>query len=113
MSTIDPAVFRCVQNVSLTGLLLVHVDYVFWSSTQSFERNVVQRIRNKFLISTEKYQTLIYIGVYVEVQANSIKLYQENYVQELKSVNLPYERCKFAGSDITSKEFTLLRHHVG
>ena len=29
MSTIDPAVFRCVQNGSLTGLLLVHVDDIF------------------------------------------------------------------------------------
>ena len=78
--SVDPAVFIFFDG-RLNGLLLIHVDGIFWYGTAKLELKMIDMIRARFLVSAEESNIFKYIGIDLKKAENSVKVHQKQVYQ--------------------------------
>ena len=116
VSRVDPAVFMWNDPVSsqLKGVLACHVDDFIWSGDERFENDVVDRIREEFLVGREEERTFSYVGLEISRNdAGLITLDQNKYAENIIPLVISKTRAIEKHSDITASERTDMRSKIG
>ena len=113
-SMVDPAVFYWVSTTGeVIGILASHVDDFIWAGTETFQQDIIPKIRAAFLIGKEGTNSFSYVGININHHGQYICLDQQNYVDNLQSI--PIERIRQLQKDepLTTKEKDDLRSKIG
>ena len=72
----------------MQGILSSHVDNVFWSGTEWFQKNIIDHIRKKFAISKEETQALRYLSLNIAQKKTVTCNHQNEYIDEIECVKV-------------------------
>ena len=105
VSNLDKSVFRYYgNNDKLRGIIVTHVDDLFYCGGSNFKRDVIQPILKKFKISRLKTGVFTYLGWSVTQDDDCISVDQSDYAKTIKSVDLPASRKKALDDELTQEE---------
>jgi hypothetical protein len=115
VSSVDPAVFYWLdEDGNLRGVLASHVDDFIWAGSVEFEKSVIPAIRDIFLVGREESRIFSYVGMKVVADIeDEILLSQEQYVDNLKPIEI--DRARYLSKDLflTQAESDFLRSKIG
>ena len=81
--------------------------------TNDFEREVIQKVREEFKTSKEEKETFKYLGLNIRSFKNEIQIHQDEYIKEVRPVDITRERKLELGNSLSSKETRQLRGIAG
>ena len=84
----DDAIFYWYQGNKLEGILASHVDDFCWAGSKWFRENVINHIREKFLVSREETETFKYLGLQISHTVNGIEIHQKDYAKEIEAIGI-------------------------
>lgn len=87
-SKLDPALFYWFHEGKLEGLFLMHVDDFLWAGSELFNVAIISPLRKKFCFGKESDSRFRYIGLQIELANGEIFIQQQDYIDELKPVNM-------------------------
>ena len=87
-SKLDPALFYWFHEGKLEGLFLMHVDDFLWAGSELFNVTIISPLRKKFCFGKESDSRFRYIGLHIEQTKGEIYIHQQDYIDELKQVNM-------------------------
>ena len=71
---LDNSLFVCRINGKLEGLVCIYVDDFLWTGTALFARQVIAKLKNKFLIGSSASITFTYVGLSVKSYKNGLTI---------------------------------------
>ena len=83
---LDNSLFVCRINGKLEGLVCIYVDDFLWTGTALFARQVIAKLKNKFLIGSSASITFTYVGLSVKSYKNGLTIDQNQYIASLKPI---------------------------
>ena len=115
VSKFDQAVFLWHnQEGSLIGILACHVDDFIWGGTVDFRKSVIEQIRSEFKVGKEDSDAFRYVGMKLaQGKNNAIILQQNDYTNNIVSLDLPKERLLNKDALLSEKEKRQLRGKIG
>ena len=108
LSQYDSALFLSLKKGQLDGILASHVDDFACCGTRQWERDVLQRVKEKFKISSEAHGSFKYIGLEVTQNEHGVFLHQDKYVKSVQSATISTERKKHKEDELSEEEKTVL-----
>ena len=87
-SKLDPALIYWFHEGKLEGLFLMHVDDFLWAGSELFNVTIISPLRKKFCFGKESDSRFRYIGLHIEQTKGEIYIHQQDYIDELKQVNM-------------------------
>ena len=112
-SLLDNGLFYLILNGNLCGVLASFVDDILHAGDDSFKK-IIQSLKAEFVISHEQSTIFKYIGInLVQRHDFTIKLEQNNYVENLEYIPITNERQKMKDSHLTEAESKMLRSRIG
>ena len=87
-STFDNALFYLRNGTELEGLICSHVDDFFFNGSQLFHNTIIGHLRNKFSLSKECFDKMLFIGIELAQNENYIMMHQKTYIESLKPVKI-------------------------
>ena len=112
-SKLDQSIFM-YYDPNLQGFIMSHVDDFLWAGSNKFKVSVIQKIREKFKISSENSNYFKYIGWQIQQCPDGIYISQKDYAQddlEIAKISGPSGRS--ATDPITKEEKESLRSVIG
>ena len=82
-SNFDDSIFFWHRNGKVQGLICCHVDDFFWGGTNNFEKTVIQRLKESFVISTEELESFKYLRLNIVQNNDCIYLDQKLCIEEV------------------------------
>lgn len=111
---LEPALFYWHQNGQLQGIVCTHMDDFLWRGTECFERRVIDRLEEQFLIGAEEHNCFRYLGTEINQEKNVIKVNQDNYIKHgIQEVDISKAHMSRKGDEVNEKEKTNYRALVG
>ena len=110
---LDLAVFIYVIDGRLCGIIIVHVDDFLHIGNSEFKHNVIQKLREMFLVGSTGKDMFSYIGMDVTMAENGIIMSQIKYVNKLSALNLDIARKMEKDSALDKSEHERFRKIVG
>ena len=105
MSMLDKSVFLYFGNSNkLQGMVVTHVDDLFYCGGTSFKKNIIQPILSKFKISRMKTGVFTYLGWSVCQEDEYISVDQNEYTKLIKPIPISPSRKKSLDADLTTEE---------
>ena len=101
------------RNGKVQGLICCHVDDFFWGGTNSFEKTVIQRLKESFVTSQEELESFKYLGLNIVQKNDCIYLDQKLYIEELKELAVDTKRKMSKEAQLTAGEAWQLRGLAG
>ena len=92
VSQLDQAVFYMREAEKLAGVIVLHVDDTLWAGNQSFETNVIRRLTENLLISTEEHGSMRYLGLALENRDNFITSNLNHCAQRMEEIPISPDR---------------------
>ena len=105
MSKFDEAVFFWRVDCKLHGILACHVDDFILGVSDLFEEKVINKQKEKFLISQEENQAFNYIGLEVKQTDQEISIQQKKYISELSTIAISDVKDKLQPLNIKKTRF--------
>lgn len=104
----DGALFTYIKNGKLQGFIASHVDDWFMAVNYTFEKDITEKLKEKFKFSKIQSDSFKYLGCKIQMKDDgSIELEQNDYIDALRSID------KFEGEDdrelLTDKETSTTR----
>ena len=113
-SKYDPAVFIWHQNGTLKGILCAHVGDFLFGGTQEFLDNVINPVREKFLVRSQYITPFRYLGLNIQQLDNySILIDQISYINMIKEIDLKKERKAMKDTPLNNIERKKLKTLIG
>ena len=98
VSKVDPAVFYWLNdNGSLYGVLASHGDDFFWSGSDKFEQEIIEKVRTQLKVGKEDSETFKYIGMEIRSEGEEIQLNQIHYSDSIQPLVIEKSRARHAG----------------
>ena len=101
------------EDGSIIGILALHVDDFVYCGTSNWHHTVIQKLLSAFRISKKEQGCFRYIGLNVVQTRNSIYIDQNNYIDELKTIEIESERALQKDELLNQMEKTALRRLSG
>ena len=76
----------CRINGKLGGFVCIYVDDFLWTGTDLFAREVIEKLKNKFLFGSSESITFTYVGLSVKSYKNGLIIDQNQYIASLKPI---------------------------
>ena len=111
MSKFDDTLFIWRNEAKLHGFIGCHVDNFIYGGSVLFNEQVIDKIKEKFEISREDDCVFEYIGQDVKQTHSEITIYQQQYIDELLTTEIPVYQNKLDVLD--SKEKNELKAIAG
>lgn len=89
-SILDPSVFT-YRNTSneLLGIFVCHVDdFLFSIGSESFNNNIISKIKQAYAISSENSVDFTYVGLKIQENENGISISQPEFAKYVQTVDL-------------------------
>ena len=84
----DQAVFVWFDEQShLSGIMVIHVDDFIYGGSQAFQDSVIARFREIFVIGSEEFSAMRYIGVEVKQESTGILMSTNSYCSDLQEID--------------------------
>ena len=113
-SKLDAALFYWRAEDGLEGIITCHVDDFLWCGSSRFEREVIQKLRQIFLLGSEESEIFRYLGLHIHQQSDKvIKVNQMPQAEGLQEPNLSPERRMQKDSELSPAELTRFRGVAG
>lgn len=114
VSSLDPALFYWSVDGVLEGILCVYVDDLFWAGTVSFERNVMDKLKEVFVMGNSESRAFKYVGLsVVSNEDGSVTLDQNQYAATLNPVSIGRQRSTMRTSELSDREKSEYRAALG
>ena len=97
----------------MIGVLACHVDDFIWGGTEYFENEIIQKIRNLFLIGKEEKEDFSYIEIDVTKCDDSMYLDQNKYIQNIQPIQIATARVYDKDASLNDKELENMRSKIG
>ena len=110
---VDPAFFYWKNNDEVCGVMTSHVDDFLHSGDQLFKKNVLDKLRRTFEISSESADVFAYLGINLSNLGDYLTLDQLDYIRELKPINLSENRKMNKDDELTEQERKEMRSKIG
>ena len=84
----EPALFYWNNGEELEGIICVYVDDFLWAGTKKFENNVINKLKDLFLIGNSVVGDFKYLGLNIESTSDSVMIDQAQYITSLKPISI-------------------------
>ena len=111
--SVDPALFYCMHESKISGVICMHVDDIFWAGTAKFNSSVIGSIHNEFRVGSGSTGMFKYIGLQIAECETNVKMSQHDYVSTLREIPLDSKRKSSRSSFLTTNELEEFRVAVG
>jgi hypothetical protein len=91
-SCYDEALFYWMYKGKCNGILAVHVDDFIFGGTQKFHDNIMEAIRQIFVIGTEESTPLKYLGINIDQDKNTITFNLKDYIKDAEESDISPDR---------------------
>ena len=114
-SAIDYGIFYFIdEHDGLTGIIQAHVDDFLWAGTETFEKNVIQKLCGKFTAGRTASRNFKYVGININQSDNKeIHVDQFDYINSIDAIPLNRQRQMEKSSNCTKEETSLYCKLVG
>ena len=113
-SKFDDAMFLWHDtDSSLQGIIVTHVDDFIYGGTKEWHSMVINKLVQKFKISSQEQGTFKYVGLRVTQIDNAVLLEQNAYIESLKPIELAAEERLDKERTLSDKEKSMLRSLSG
>ena len=113
MCDLDNSLFLWYNKGKLDGIICIYVDDFLWSGTPCFENQVINKLKEKFLIGSSASIAFIYVGLSIKSYDNGITIDQNQYIASLNPIPLSQSRLSQRKSLLNSLEKVAYRALVG
>ena len=111
---VDPAYFIWKRDEKVIGILSSHVDDFMYCGEESFEENVIKKLKTIFEISSESENMFAYLGIKISSEPNYFTIDQLGYVTDkLKPIEVNKIRLNNKEDLINETERTAMRSVIG
>ena len=114
-SEVDPCVFyHYNDNGDLDGILVSHVDDFLHGGSENFKRNIIEKLRQTFLMGSTESEKFRYVGFDIQQSEESIVIDQTDFAEEkIEIFDVGPERAKHSENNLTDAEKSTLRKVAG
>ena len=115
-SKMDPALFyRLDEKGNLDGVLATHVDDFLHGGTESFNKEVTDKLNNIFEMGKTESGNFKYVGFNIRQDPESfaVTVDQEDYAEKIEMINISPERALKKSDKTTAEETTEMRRAAG
>ena len=113
MCPYDNSLFMWYGAHQLEGIICVYVDDFLWAGTSLFEQQIIQEIRNKFLIGSSESRSFKYVGLNIVSEPSYITVDQIQYASSLAPIKICRDRRFQKSSDLSNLEKAEYRARIG
>ena len=113
VSRFDPALFTYHENGELKGLVGTHVDDILHTGNDSFEKNVIQKLKKIYSFGTEEEEIFRYVGMNVKRLNDGISVDQDHYIEALQVPDLKKVNMKDISETLDEQGQSSYRSAVG
>ena len=113
LSKTDPAIFVFKKDGIVSGVLGTHVDDFLFAGTESFQKEIIRKVVEKFSVGKHETENFTYTGFKLTQEKERIVLDQTDYVSKIEVEKMTAERLKQKSEKLTAMEMTTLRRYVG
>ena len=78
-SSMDKAIFYMKDKGELIGIVCTHIDDLLYSGTDKFHRNVIEKVKQKYVIGSVEDTAMTFTGWQLKQTEEGIRLSQETY----------------------------------
>ena len=112
MSKLDHALFM-YHSEGLSGIVCIYVDDFCWAGDAKFERVVIDKMYDEFLVGSSSSKTFKYIGIEIEQDEQDIMVHQSSYVKTLSPLLIKHSNNRSRSDDLQEDEKKEYRAIVG
>ena len=115
-SKMDPALFyRLDEKCNLDGALETHVDDFLHGGTESFNKEVTDKLANIFEMGKTESGNFKYVGFNIRQDPESfaVTVDQEDYAEKIEMINISPERALRKSDKTSAEETTEMRRAAG
>jgi len=109
----DPALFLYKREGKTLGMVASHIDDFLHAGEPSFDSDVMQQLRVRFLAGKLEEESFKYIGFHISQTTEGITLDQTGYLEALEPMKISKQRALQKNESLTPDEQTALRAMVG
>ena len=113
MCTLEPSVFYWYNREKLEGIICVYVDDFLWAGTRTFEREVIDKVRESFLIGSSESESFKYVGLNINSSKGVAFVDQNQYILTLSPVKISVARSSIKSSELSEQEKREFRSVIG
>ena len=113
MCDLDNSLFLWYRNGNLEGIICIYVDDFLWSGTTCFEEQVINKLKEKFLIGSSASIAFTYVGLSIKSYDDGITIDQNQYVASLNPIPISKSRASQRKSPLIESEKVAYRALVG
>ena len=113
MCGLDNSLFMWHRNGKLEGIICIYVDDFLWSGTENFEKQVINKLKEKFLIGSSASITFTYVGLSIKSYSDGITIDQTQYISSLNTIPVSKDRISQKKSQLLESEIVAYRALVG
>ena len=110
-SIYDPALFYYVKEGKLHGLVGTHVDDFIHAGSDIFEKTVMKKIYEQFVVGKTEEKEFRYTGFQVRQTSSGLRIDQHEYVEKMKVMDPDSKKNKML--PLSEAEMSMLRSNVG
>ena len=99
------------KDKKLSGLVAVHVDDFYSAGDESFKKDVLDKIYNKYECSKREVDKFRFTGIDIEKSEEGIKMSQNHYANSIEEIVVKSDDDN--KRDLTREEFKLFRKATG
>ena len=88
----------------LEGIICVYVDDFLWAGTRTFEREVIDKVRESFLIGSSESESFKYVGLNINSSKGVAFVDQNQYILTLSPVKISVARSSIKSSELSEQE---------
>lgn len=112
-SNLDTALFMYKVEGKLTGIIAMHIDDFLHAGLPTFESEIMDKLRTRFLPGKIESGSFKYIGFDITQSVQGIEMRQDEYVRKMACPSIPASRASDKDSPLNAEESTQLRSMVG
>ena len=112
-SIYENALYFYKQNSILQGLSVTHVDDFLDAGNEKFKKDILDKIKQSFIIGSEAQTEFEYIGVNIEQKNGDVTLDQIPYSNTVDMYDISNERKQQRNDSLTPEELKGYRKIVG
>ena len=113
-SAFDPCIYYYYYQEQISGVIALHVDDLCMGGDKHFQTHVQEALRQMFPFKHWKTGKGEFLGKWLEQLGDgSIRISQEQYARDLKSIEIAQERRRQKGESVSEAERRAMRAALG
>ena len=104
MCRLDNSLFAWKRKGKLEGLICIYVDDFLYAGTEGFYRNVIQRLKQKFLIGSTESIAFTYVGLSIKTYKDGITIDQTHYIAGMETIPINRKRASEKKEELNEDE---------